>query len=92
MIMVATIDYGFGQARMWGDFTAETVEREFYHRANQCFGIRKSICGFTLRSLEPADFPKIFGVRAERIVCVLMHNGDTIAWGKSGKKLKSEFD
>ncbi|WP_332657322.1 hypothetical protein [Brevundimonas sp.] len=90
--MVATIDYGFGVARLWGGFTAETVEREFYHRANQCFGIRKSISCCVVRDLKAEPFPKVFGVKPERVVAVLKHNGDTIVWGKSGKKLKSEFD
>lgn len=92
MTMLATIDYGYGVARLWGDFTAETVEREFYARANQCFGIRKSISRCVVRDLKADDFPEVFGVKPGRAVAVLMHNGDTIVWGKSGKKLKSEFD
>ncbi|MFS0710349.1 hypothetical protein [Brevundimonas phoenicis] len=92
MPKVATINYGFGIARLWGDFTAETVERVFYKHANQCFGIRKSISCCTVTSIKDDEFPKVFGVKPDRIAVVLMHSGDTIVWGRSGKKIKSEFD
>jgi len=90
--MYARINYGFGIAQLWGDFNADTVEKAFYKHANQCFGIRKSIMGCTVEELEEREVPKVFGVRSDRIAVVLKHSGDTIVWGKSGKKLKSEFD
>lgn len=92
MTKVATIDYGFGVARLWGDFTPQTVEQEFYNRANQCFGIRKSITRCVVREIKDDEFPKVFGVKPERVHTVLMHSGDVIVWGRSGKKIKSEFD
>ena len=88
----ARIDYGYGIAQFWGDFTADNIEQKFMHYANQCFGIRKSICDFKLLLLEPAKFPPVFGVKPNRIAAVLKHSGDTIVWGKKGHKIKSEWD
>jgi hypothetical protein len=92
MTMYAMIDYGFGIAQLWGDFTAETVERVFYEHANQCFGIRKSISRCEIKKLEEGEFPEVFGVKPRKIATVLKHSGDTIVWNAKGKKIKSEFD
>lgn len=90
---LATVDYGFGQARLWGNFSREEVEKKFYHYANQCFGIRKSIAGCTLMSFEEGvNLPEVFGVAPEKMAVVLKHNGDTIVWDDKDKKIKTEFD
>jgi hypothetical protein len=91
-IMRAVIDYGYGVANFWGRFPAETVENIFMEHASQCFGIRKSIAGFRLASIEPASFPKVFGVDPEQIALVLDHSGDRIVWNDADNKIKSEWD
>lgn len=63
MTRFALIDYGFGVARLWGDFDKKTVERFFYHHADQCFGIRKSISQCVVREIKKAEFPDVFGVQ-----------------------------
>ena len=89
--MHAEIDYGFGQADFWGTFTQETVERSFMEKANQCFGIRKSISDFVLISMEPDSLPKPWA-DLPGAATVLKHDGDTIVWNGEGEKIKSEFD
>jgi hypothetical protein len=91
-VMHAVIDYGYGIAHLWGDFTEETVKRAFYHHANQCFGIRKSIMGFTLDSIEEAALPDPWA-KLDGAATVLKHSGgDTIVWNADGDKIKSEWD
>lgn len=91
-VMHAEIDYGDGaKARIWGEFTAETVERFFRQKANQCFGIRKSIMGFTLDFIEPAELPAPWD-RMPGAAVVLMHSGDVIVWNDADEKIKSEWD
>lgn len=87
----AVVDYGFGGAVIYGEFDAETVEREFYNKANQCFGIRKSILSFRLVSIEDAALPEPWD-KLDGAATVLKHNGDTIVWNAAGAKIKSEFD
>lgn len=90
-IMHAEIDYGYGTANFWGSFDRETVKREFYHFANQCFGIRKSISQFALVSIEPSALPDPWAKFAGAAT-VLKHSGDTIVWDAAGEKIKSEWD
>lgn len=91
-MMKANIDYGEGEtAELWGDFTAETVEDFFMEKANQCFGIRKSIMGFTLESIEQADLPEPWN-RMSGAATVLKHHTDVIVWNDVGEKIKTEWD
>lgn len=90
-VMHAHIDYGYGKADLFGTFTEETVERQFYRAANQCFGIRKSISDFKLLSIAPASLPSPWD-KMEGAATVLMHSGDTIVWNADGEKIKSEWD
>lgn len=90
-MMKAEIKYGFGTAEFWGEFTAETVERQFYQHANQCFGIRKSISGFTLLSIEEEALPEPWA-QLNGASTMLKHSGDTIVWNAVGDKIKSEWD
>jgi len=91
-VMKADIDYGEGdKAQLWGDFTNETVEAVFMEKAGQCFGIRKSILGFTLDCIEPAELPDPWRQMAGAAT-VLKHSGDTIVWNGAGEKIKSEWD
>ena len=89
----AEIDYGDGgKAEFWGDFDESSVQRSFYQHANQCFGIRKSIMGFTLLSLEDSELPEPWN-KLEGAAVVLKHSGgDTIIWDAAGEKIKSEWD
>lgn len=89
----AKIDYGFGIAELWGEFDINTVKREFYEKANQCFGIRKSISGFELLSFgEHEGLPSPWN-SMEGAATVLKHSGgDTIVWNALGEKIKSEWD
>lgn len=91
-IRVATVDYGCGTARLWGRFRKDDAERVFNDLASQCFGIRKNIYGFELKSLKPSKMPVIFRVEPAEMAAVLMHSGDVIVWGHDGQKIKSEFD
>jgi len=90
-MMRADIDYGGPTAVFYGDFTAETVKAEFYDKANQCFGIRKSIMGFRLISIEAAELPEPW-CKLEGAATMLKHSGDTIVWNAAGEKIKSEWD
>jgi hypothetical protein len=92
MTNYAKIDYGDSIAELWGDFTEETVKKEFYRKANQCFGIRKSIMDYTLLEFEtdatlPDPWGKLTGASA-----ILKHSGDTIVWDAENEKIKSEWD
>lgn len=89
--MKAEINYGYGTAELWGNFTAETVEREFYHYANQCFGIRKSISDFRLIEIMDEALPEPWA-KFEGATTVLKHSGDVIVWDAQGEKIKSEWD
>ena len=91
-VMHAHIDYGSGYADLWGRFNAETVERAFYHHANQCFGIRKSIMRFELLSIEPSGMPAPWSLLPEADVMLKHTGGDTIVWNAAGDKIKSEWD
>lgn len=100
--MHAEIDYGGGGlAKIWGEFDADTVEREFYSHANECFGIRKSIMNFRLIKIEKADDLPDPWHNMEKAAFVLEHNcgvgafeifKDVIVFDADGEKLKSEFD
>ena len=92
MTKKAVINYGYGVALLWGDFTAETVESVFHQHANQCFGIRKSISMCQIVSLEDTDMPEIFGCPHDQTAVILKHSGDTIVWNATGEKIRSEFD
>jgi hypothetical protein len=87
------INYGFGLASFYGHFPdRESVEQEFYEKANQCFGIRKSIAGYDLLEFqEPLIEPQEF-VDYPTATHVLKHSGDVIVWGPDGEKIKSEWD
>jgi len=87
----AVIDYGCGIAEFWGSFTKASVERQFMRHANQCFGIRKSIMGFELKSIEPSVLPEPWCLMTGAAT-VLKHSGDIIVWNEAGDKIKSEFD
>ena len=89
--MHARIDYGFGEADFYGDFDKDTVKRQFYHHANQCFGIRKSISDFKLLSIEEAGLPLPWRLIVGATT-MLQHSGDTIVWDANGEKIKSEWD
>lgn len=89
--MFAEIDYGYGKAKIWGVFDADTVERFFMRHANQCFGIRKSISQFDLLVIVPEDLPDPWN-KFEGAATVLKHSGDTIVWDADGTKLKTEWD
>ena len=81
-----TIDYGFGTAILYTPST--DWENRFYHLAEQCFGIRKSIMWAHLIKHEEV-MPKFLLVgEYER----LEHNGDLIVWNEAGEKIKSEWD
>lgn len=87
----AEIDYGYGMAEYWGPFNADTVERDFMHHANQCFGIRKSISKFNLVTLCPEALPAPWA-KLPGATRVLKQSGDTIVWGADDEKIKSEWD
>lgn len=91
----AEINYGFGNARFWGQFKDDKELRiRFHELANQCFGIRKSIAGYevTKLDLENDELPNPWHL-IEGATTVLKHSGgDTIVWGADGKKIKSEWD
>lgn len=87
----AEIDYGYGIARFWGPFDAETVERNFYRKANQCFGIRKSIAKADIITMCPEKLPDPWA-KFPGAAWVLMHNNDIIVWDDAGDKIKSEWD
>jgi hypothetical protein len=87
-------DYEHGHATLYTSATppAEAIER-FYHLANQCFGIRKSIGEVQVISTElhngiPAEWKKRFRSGVE----LLTHHGDVAIWNAKGRKIKSEFD
>lgn len=89
----AKINYGGNAvAEFWGNFPESDMQEAFYRHANQCFGIRKSIMGFTLLRYDadqnlPEPWNKIEGAAT-----VLKHSGDTIVFGTDGEKIKSEWD
>jgi hypothetical protein len=89
---LAIINYGYGKAEFWGQFDQDTVERQFYRFANQCFGIRKSISRCTILQLDEASLPEPWS-KLEGATTVLKHSGgDTIVWDADGEKIKSEWD
>ena len=85
------INYGFCDAELWTDCGEDTVEKRFMELAKQCFGIRKSIAGFTLIGSWPEDLPRPWA-DVPGAAEVLKHSGDTIVWNDDGEKIKSEFD
>lgn len=88
----AEIDYGDGGiANIWGEFDESTVEAFFEEKANQCFGIRKSIFHVKPLLIEDAELPEPWD-KFDGAATVLKHNGDVIVWNASGEKIKSEFD
>ena len=88
----AQIDYGCGKAQFWGDFTSQTVKRQFTRHANQCFGIRKSIMRTDVLTFEAgAALPEPWAA-LPGAASVLKHSGDTIVWDADGEKIKSEWD
>ncbi len=91
----AKINYGgtYDIAELWGDFEEEGCERFFMEHANQCFGIRKSIMGFSLQKFD-ADgaMPEPWSKFPDAATMLKHSGGDTIVWDSKGKKIKSEFD
>lgn len=101
-MMYAEIDYGGGgRAKIWGEFTEETVVRAFVQHANQCFGIRKSIMQEEVLKVEPVDgLPEPWD-KMQGAAFVLKHNcgggfggmfEDVAVFDADGEKLKSEWD
>lgn len=91
MTKFAKIDYGYGIAKFWGDFDEASCERAFYEKANQCFGIRKSIAGFSIVEMNDSPLPPPWASLAGA-AWVLRHSGDTIVWDADGEKIKTEWD
>jgi hypothetical protein len=89
----ATINYTFGIAQIWGDFTEETAINFFGRLANQCFGIRKSWTDPKVVNIETCDGLPGFWGTVDGATAMLQHSGgDTIVWGADGEKIKTEFD
>lgn len=87
------IDYGYGQARLWGRFKDEEVEHKFYLYANQCFGIRKSIMHCHILKVIDEQIPELWKKLLPGAEVMLEHSDDRIIWGKDpDTKLKSEWD
>jgi hypothetical protein len=97
MMLRADIDYGDGgKASLWTpNLTEDNIEQLFYHFANQCFGIRKSITGFSLLALEEDIMPEPYSQLPDATI-MLKHGGDhipdIIVWNSTGQKIKSEWD
>lgn len=88
----ALIDYGFGMAEFWGDFTEDSLQREFMGCANDCFGIRKSISKFEVKKFLAEQSLPEFWSKIEGAATLLKHSGDSILFDKDGEKIKSEWD
>lgn len=88
---LAKIDYGFGVAEFWSRATDAELERTFMLHANQCFGIRKSVCKFHVVKVTVAELPE-FWRQIPNASVLLKHNGDTILFDSDGNKIKSEWD
>lgn len=80
------INYGYGIATLYTPY--ENWEERFCKLANQCFGIRKSICCAELISKSEETYPYPLDGEYER----LEHSGDVIVWNAAGEKIKSEWD
>lgn len=86
------IDYGFGIARF---YTPYEPELRFYTLAGTCFGIRKSIIRFVIKSVEEVDIPDFerleFGFSS-------FNSGDVYVWNEKGERkmlspiLEEEWD
>ena len=87
-----SIDYGFGHAELWTDCGEDTVKRRFMQLANQCFGIRKSISGFSLIGSRDERLPKPWADLPGATEVLKHSGGDTIVWNDDGEKIKSEWD
>lgn len=89
----AEIDYGHGRATLWGSFDRNVVESEFYRKAGECFGIRKSISGCTILNFDEAsELPDPWRNFAGAATVLKHSGGDTIVWDAEGEKIKSEWD
>lgn len=85
--MKYVIDFGYGKAELYTP--SDDWESRFYHLANQCFGIRKSIAHAKLISNTNKEPQNKLDGEYER----LEHSGwDVIVWNEKGEKIKSEFD
>ena len=86
-----TIDYGWSTAQFWcPPDKAENVLRLFGQRANDCFGIRKSITKDP--TITDAALEELPDWAPEGSAVAMQHGGgDTIAWGADGKKTLDEW-
>lgn len=84
--MKYVIDFEEGIAHLYTQ--DKDWEERFYHLANQCFGIRKSIAEVELLCSSDVNPTGMIPKEVER----LEHSGDLIIWDKEGNKIKSEWD
>lgn len=90
--MKYTIDYEYGTAILYTPAKPENALERFYHLANQCFGIRKSVGDTKIVASEPFEGLPEEWKRFRTGVELLTHHGDVAIWNAKGKKIKSEFD
>lgn len=77
------IDYGYGTAILINDKQGDEAIKDFYHKANQCFGIRKSIT----KEPEIEETQEV-----QDITGALFHNGDSILFDAENNKVLDEFE
>jgi len=79
------INYGYGIADFWTEATdPKQIEDEFYELANCCFGIRKSLAGYSLeQTYENVELPLPY--RNQEATNLLSHHGDDILFDRRYK-------